>query len=111
MSDFSDTADALTSDSTLETTLSLEGDTLPVKMREPDLGELDEIEEDLPDDAEDIEVAREMIRRLLIKPEVSAADIPMSRALALMAEMQSAIQDSDAVQHAQEQMPLDQGNR
>jgi hypothetical protein len=110
MSDYSATADALTGRSTLETTVKLDGDSLPVEMREPDLGELDAIEEDLPEDAEDIDVAREMIDRLLLKPEVNAEDIPMSRALALMAEMQSAIQSSDAVQRAQEQMPLDEGN-
>lgn len=111
MSDYSATADALTGRSTLETTVHLEGDSLPIEMREPDLGELNEIEEDLPDDAEDIDVAREMVDRLLLKPEVEPEDIPMSRALALMAEMQAAIQESDAVQRAQEQMPLDEGNR
>jgi hypothetical protein len=113
MSDYSATADALTGRSELETTLTISGDSLPIKMREPDLGELDAIEEDLPDDAEDIDVAREMIDRLLLEPDISPSDIPMGHALALMAEMQNTIQNSDAVKRAQEQMPLDQnqGNR
>jgi len=111
MSDYSATANALTGRSTLETSVELDGESHPLKIREPDLGELNDIEGELPDDADDVDVAREMINRFLLQPEVPPGDIPMSKALALMAEMQSAIQQSDAVQQAQEKMPLNEGNR
>lgn len=110
MTEYDATADALTADSALDGEVELDGDTFPISVDEPTLGELEAIENELGEEAEEIDFARRMIDEYLLEPDIPADDIPMTRALALYQAMQSAYMQSDTIQDAREKMTLNQGN-
>lgn len=112
--DFDETAAVLTDRATFDGVVELNGQQLPIRVREPQLGELDAIEEDLPDDAEEVDAAREMIDRYLERPEIDAVDLGITRAMALFVGMRETWQQADAFEAATDEMPLDNegnGNR
>lgn len=108
---FSEAADLLTEQATFDGTAELEGQQLPIRVREPQLGELEELEADLPEDAEEVDVAREMVDEFLIKPEIDANDLGVTRAMSLFLGMRSTWQQADAFEEARDDLPVDQGNR
>jgi len=109
--DYDAAAAALTERATFEGTVEVDGQVLPIRVAEPQLGELEEIEEELPEDAEEVDAAREMIDRYLIRPEIDAGDLGLTRAMALFVAMRETWQQADAFDEARAEMPLDdEGN-
>jgi hypothetical protein len=107
---FEEAADLLTERATFDGVASLNGEKLPIRVREPELGELEEIEAGLPEDAEAVDVAREMIDEYLMQPEIDTSSLGITRALALFTAMQQTWQQADAFEEAQQLMELDEGN-
>jgi hypothetical protein len=108
---FGEAADLLTEQATFDGTAELEGQQLPIRVREPELGELEELEAELPDDAEDVDVAREMVDEFLIRPEIDPSTLGVTRAMSLFVGMRSTWQQADAFEAAREELPVEQGNR
>jgi hypothetical protein len=107
---FDEAADLLSERATFDGTATLEGRQLPIRVREPELGELEEIEANLPDDAEEIDAAREMIDEYLIQPDIEPATLGITRALAIFAGMQQTWQQTEAFTDARDALELDEGN-
>jgi len=108
---FGEAADLLTEQATFDGIAELDGRRLPIRVREPRLGELEELEAELPDDAEDVDVAREMADEFLIKPDIDASELGVSRAMSLFLGMRSTWQQADAINDAREALEVEQGNR
>lgn len=107
---FEEGAALLTDRATFEGTVQIDGATIPIEVDEPTLGELEEIEAGLPDDAEEVDVAREMIDKYLERPDIEATTLGITRALALFAGLQQTWQQADAFQDAKAEMELPEGN-
>jgi hypothetical protein len=107
---FGEAADLLTERATFDGTAELEGQKLPIRVREPELGELEELEAELPEDAEEVDVAREMVDEFLIKPEIDPSTLGVSRAMSLFLGMRSTWQQADAFEEAREALEVEQGN-
>lgn len=107
----SDAHDILTSRETFETDVDLGADTVTIEVKEPTLGELDAIEAEMPDDAEEIDLARRMVDEYLVEPDLAGDELGLTKALAVYSAMQTAFQSSDAIENAREAMPLEEGNR
>lgn len=105
---FSDAAAALTERATFDGTVELGGQKLPIRVREPELGELEAIEADLPEDAEDVDVAREMIDEYLVRPDINPGELGITRALALFTGMRNTWQQSEAFEEARAELELDE---
>lgn len=108
--DYDAAAQVLTSQETFEGEADISGELVPIEVREPTIGELNDLQDELPEDAKDVDAARAMIDDFLVRPAINGEDVGMTKALALFAEMQSTLQQSDAVANAKEQMPV-QGNQ
>lgn len=107
---FEDAAAALTERATFDGSVSVDGQDVPIRVREPELGELEEIEAGLSEDAEDVDVAREMIDRYLMRPDIDAGDLGITRALMLFAAMRDTWQQAEAIADARAELELDEGN-
>ena len=108
---FDDAADVLTERAQFDGTATVGGQTVPIRVREPTLGELEEIENGLPDDAEEVDVARAIIDDYLVKPEgIAGNDLGITRAMALFSGMVQAWQQTDEFEGAVEELGLDEGN-
>ena len=107
-----DTAhDILTSPDVFETDVELNSAEITIEVEEPTIEELNAIDEDLPADAQEIDYARVFIDEFLLSPDVSGGEMGMTKALAVFGAMQTALQNSPAIQNAQAEMPLDaEGN-
>lgn len=103
--------DILTSRSTFEATVDLGSDTVEITVEEPLLEELDEIDEELPDSAQEVDYARSFIDSFLVEPDVRGEQLGMTKALAVFSGMQRAIQNSPAIENARAEMGLDEGNQ
>lgn len=108
---FSEAADILTESATFDGVADVGDVRIPIRVREPDLGEIEALEADLPDDAEDVDVAREMVDDFLVKPDLDPSDLGITRAMALFTAMRETWQQTEAFESAREDLPLDEGNR
>jgi len=108
---FGEAADLLTEQATFDGVAELEGQKLPIRVREPQLGELEELEAELPDDAEDVDVAREMVDEFLIRPEIDPSTLGVTRAMSLFIGMRSTWEQADAFEDARAALEVEQGNR
>jgi len=106
----SDAARALESRDELAGTFEIGGDEYPLEVREPTLDELEELEMELADEADEVEAIRGMAERYLIAPDVAAGDIGISKLRALFDGMREAWESGDAFDEAKEAMPIDEGN-
>jgi hypothetical protein len=105
-------ADVLTSTETLEHEGTIGGQTITLVVQEPTMGELNAINEDLPEGAQEADLAYEMVDQFLEEPDVHPDDMGLTKMLAVFSEMQSAFQQSDTIQDAKAAMELDdEGNR
>jgi len=104
---FEDAARALESRETLRGSFEIGGESFPLEVREPTLGELDELETELGDDAGEEELVRELVDRYLEKPEIEATDTGISKLRPLFEGMQDAFQGGDAFDAAEEAMPME----
>ena len=107
---FDEAADLLTDRATFDGTAEIDGQTIPIRVREPTLGELEEIEAELPDDAEEVDAAREMVDEYLLKPDIDATDLGITRAMALFLGMRRTWQQTDTFDDVREELELDEGN-
>lgn len=113
MTDYDQTADALTSRDTLETEITLGGESLPIKLEDITQAELDDLEDRAADGPEaEAEVIREAIEEYLDEPDVDVDDVPMHKRTQLWFGMQLAWSGVEDVQAAMDDMDLpNQGNR
>ena len=108
--DYEDAQRALETREKLENTFQLNGQEYPLKVQEPTLGELDDIEAGLGDDADEETVIREVIDRYLLEPEIDPDAMGVSKLRPLFEGMQEAFQNGEAISNAEAEMPLDEGN-
>lgn len=107
-----DAESILTSRSTFETEVTLNGEqTVAIEVREPKLDELDAIDAELPDGAQEVDYARAFIDEFLAAPDVAGSQMGMTKALAVFSAMQQAIQHSEAIENARAEMDLVEGNQ
>lgn len=112
MTDYDATADALTSRDALEKDILLDGESMPIKLKDITQNELEALEDragEGPD--EEAAVIREAIEEYLLEPEVTVDDIPMHKRSQLWFAMQLAWSGAEEIQAAMDEMELPQGNR
>ena len=105
-----DAARALETRETLRGTFAVAGEEYPLEVREPTLGELEEIESDIGTEADEVEAIREIVARYLEAPDVAVDDVGISKLRALFDGMREAWEAGDAFDEAEDAMPLDEGN-
>jgi hypothetical protein len=104
-------ADVLTGTTTLSGTVTVDGQTVEYEMQEPSFADLETVEADLEDNADELVLARAYIDAFLESPDVDAGEIGVGRALALFKSMQETIVSSSGIADAIDEMPLDdEGN-
>lgn len=108
---FEEAADLLTERATFDGTAKVGDQMIPIRVREPTLGGLEEIEAELPEDAEEVDAARELIGEYLLQPKVAAKDLGITRAMALFLGMRRTWQQTDAFDDVRDELDLDEGNR
>ena len=108
--DYEDARRALETREKLEDTFEVNGQEYPLEVQEPTLGELEDLEDDLGEDADEEELIQEMIDRYLLMPEVDPAEMGVSKLRPLFEGMQAAFQGGDTFEAAEAEMPLDEGN-
>jgi len=108
--DFEDTADALTSTATVETTLTLDGDDYPLQVEEIKEADLQQIEDQAADNPEaEAEAIKAAIREYLVEPGVDPEEMPMNKRQAVFWEMMSVWAGTD-IQAEMAELQVDQGN-
>jgi len=108
--DFDDAARALQSRDILTGSFEIGDSEFPLRVREPTLGELEELEADIGTEADEVEAIREIVARYLKAPEVAVDDVGISKLRALFDGMREAWETADAFDEAEAAMPLDEGN-
>jgi len=108
--DFDDAARALETRQILDGSFSLDGDEYPLRIQEPTLGELEDIDDEAGPDADEAEIIREIADRYLEAPVVDVDEIGVSKLFALFEGMRETWEQSDAFANAREEMPVE-GNR
>jgi len=108
--DFDDAARALQTRQILDGSFSVNGNEFPLRIQEPTLGELEEIDAESGPDADEAEVIREIADRYLEAPAVDVDEIGVSKLFALFEGMRETWEQSDAFADAREEMPVE-GNR
>lgn len=107
---FDETARALTSRDELDGACEINGEAFPIRLREPTIGELEGVENEIGPDGDETDAIREMVDRYLVAPEVAADDIGVSKLFALFGAMRETWQQGDVFDDAEEAMPVEQGN-
>ena len=102
-----DAARALESRDTLTGTFAVGGEEYPLEVREPTLSELEELEADLNEQADEVEAIRAMVERYLLAPEIAPGSVGISKLRALFDGMREAWEAGDAFDNAEAEMPLE----
>jgi hypothetical protein len=105
-----DTADALTGARTLTFTVELDGETHDCEMTAPTFAGLDDLEDSIPDGADQTVIARHWIDEYLADPDIDGGDVPVHRALRVYQAMQTALVEASGISDALAEMPTDEGN-
>jgi len=108
--DFNDAARALESRDVIRGSFELGGETFPLETVEPTLGEIESLEADL-DDTDELEQIRAFVDEYLEAPAVDPDDLGLTKLRALFVGMREAWNDMDAIDDAEEAMPVESGNR
>jgi hypothetical protein len=108
---YRDAADALHSKQELSGSFTVDGDEYPLIVLEATLNELEAIEDDVEDGADEADVVREICDEYLVEPDVPPGDIPVRKLYALFEGMREAWTNSEAIDAAEAAMPVDSGNR
>jgi len=108
--DFDDAARALETRQILDGSFSIDGNEYPLRIQEPTLGELEEIDAESGPDADEAEVIRRIVDRYLEAPVVDVDEIGVSKLFSLFKGMRQTWEQSDAFANAREEMPVE-GNR
>jgi len=108
--DFDDAARALETRQMLDGSFSVNGNEYPLRVQEPTLGELEDIDAESGPGAGEAEVIRRIADRYLEAPAVDVDEIGVSKLFALFEGMRETWEQSDAFADAREEMPVE-GNR
>jgi hypothetical protein len=108
--DFDDAVRALETRQMLDGSFSVNGNEYPLRIQEPTLGELEDIDAESGPDAGEAEVIRRIADRYLEAPAVDVDEIGVSKLFALFEGMRETWEQSDAFADAREEMPVE-GNR
>jgi len=108
--DFDDAVRALETRQMLDGSFSVNGNEYPLRIQEPTLGELEDIDAESGPDAGEAEVIREIADRYLEAPAVDVDEIGVSKLFALFEGMRETWEQSDAFADAREEIPVE-GNR
>lgn len=108
--DFDDAVRALETRQMLDGSFSVNGNEYPLRIQEPTLGELEDIDAESGPDAGEAEVIRRIADRYLEAPAVDVDEIGVSKLFALFEGMRQTWEQSDAFTDAREEMPVE-GNR
>jgi hypothetical protein len=108
--DFDDAVRALETRQMLDGSFSVNGNEFPLRIQEPTLGELEDIDAESGPDAGEAEVIRRIADRYLEAPAVDVDEIGVSKLFALFEGMRETWEQSDAFADAREEMPVE-GNR
>jgi hypothetical protein len=109
--DFDAAARALETRDTLRGEFTINGETYDLLIREPTLGELQELEDDLGGEADEAEAIREMVDEYLEQPQIDPDAVGVSKLFALFEGMREAWQAADVFDEAESEMPIASGNR
>jgi hypothetical protein len=109
--DFADAARALETRDRLTGSFEVGGEEYPLELREPTLGELEEIDAELADEADEVEAIRRIVGEYLIRPEVDVGDIGVGKLRALFLGMRSTWEELGAYEAAREEMPVEGNGR
>jgi len=107
---FDDAARALQTRQILDGSFELDGDEYPLRIQEPTLGELEDIDEESGENADEAEIIRRIADRYLEAPAVDVDEIGVSKLFALFDGMRATWEQSDAFADARQEMPVE-GNR
>lgn len=105
-----DAAAALTDKTTLSGVWHLNGESYPLEVEEATLGELEALETELGEEADEVDMIRRMIDEYLVKPEVDADNIGTTKLHPLFEGVQRCWMQEDAFETAEEAMPVE-GNQ
>jgi len=108
--DFDDAVRALETRQMLDGSFSVNGNEYPLRIQEPTLGELEDIDAESGPDAGEAEVIRRIADRYLEAPAVDVDEIGVSKLFALFEGMRETWEQSDAFAEARGEMPVE-GNR
>jgi hypothetical protein len=112
MTDFEQAADVLTSRDTIETEITISGDTITIRLQDITQDELDALEERAEEGPDvEAEVMKEAIEDYLIEPTVDIKEVPMNKRSQLWFGMQLAWSGAEDIQAAMDDLELPQGNR
>jgi hypothetical protein len=96
---------ALAADQTEATTVTIGGEEYEITVRIPKTGELEAIDEELPEDASEGQVAQAVAERFI--QEELPDRMPVTRAITLQTAVMETIQSSEAFEEAREQLQLE----
>jgi hypothetical protein len=108
---FDDAARALETRDTLTGSFELSGERYPLKLQEPTLGELEEIDAELAEGAEEVEAIRQITDQYLIEPQVDVDSIGIGKLRSLFIAMRECWGDMENFETAEEEMPLEGNER
>jgi hypothetical protein len=107
---FDDAQRALETRDKLRGSFEIAGDTYPIELREPTLGELEDIDSRLSSGADESEAIREIVDEFLIAPEIDPDTIGVGKLRSLFVGMRETWMESDDIDAATAEMPLEEGN-
>jgi hypothetical protein len=107
---FDDAARALETRDKLRGSFEVGGESYPIELREPTLGELEDIDDGMSDNADEAEAIRQIVHEFLIQPEIDPDAIGVGKLRSLFVGMRQCWESSDEFDAASEEMPLE-GNR
>lgn len=107
---FDEAARALETRDQLQGSFELGGETYPLELREPTLGELEGIDAELADGADEAEAIRRIVDEFLVAPDIDADAIGVGKLRALFVGMRETWEELGEFEDAREEMPLE-GNR
>jgi hypothetical protein len=107
MTDFTDTARALETRDKLDGSFEIGGQSYPIQLREPTLGELEGIDAELSDEADEVDAIRRIVDEFLVAPDIDPDDIGVGKLRSLFVGMRETWESSDDIEAATEEMPLE----
>jgi len=100
----SELTQALAADQTEATSVTIDGEEFEITVRIPKTGELEAIDEELPEDASEGQIAQAVAERFI--QEELPEQMPLPRAIKLQTVVMETVQSSEAFEEARDQLQL-----